>query len=221
MQPPPDKALVSFPGPDCPTGTAGSCSCKMADAANTRPKPMIRFFLTTIYLRCLSVPTSPGATAVFEPPLASAPRNEESLTPSCPRPPRQPCGTRARRQGPGPELRPLDAAARLNALKSVQVRFYLLNAAVTQSLVAGNLCEAEKSARELIALAPQFKGDRNYGNAIQDANLVLGRIAVKAGHTDEAKRLVLEEGKSPGSPQMSGFGPNTSFAQDLLERGRT
>ena len=129
------------------------------------------------------------------------------------------------RQGPVAESPPLEATsanlatARLDTAKSAQDRFYLLNAAAKQSLVAGNVSDAEKFARELIALAPQFKGDWNYGNAIQDANLVLGSVAVKSGHLDEAKRLLLEAGKSPGSPQMNSFGPNMSLAKDLLEKG--
>ena len=111
------------------------------------------------------------------------------------------------------------ATAKLSTAKSAQERFYLLNAAAKQSLVAGNVSDAEKFAQELIALAPQFKGDWNYGNAIQDANLVLGSVAVKSGHLDEAKRLLLEAGKSPGSPRMKSFGPNMSLAKDLLEKG--
>jgi len=124
------------------------------------------------------------------------------------------------RQGPVPQPPPLEEpTARLTTAKSAQERFYLLNAAAKQSLVAGNVSDAEKFARELIALAPQFKGDWNYGNAIHDANLVLGRIALKSGHIDEANRLLLEAGRSPGSPQMNSFGPNMSLAKDLLEKG--
>ncbi len=108
---------------------------------------------------------------------------------------------------------------KLAAAKMPQDRFYLLNAAAKQSFVAGNVADAEKFAQELVTLTPQFKGDWNYGNAVQDANLVLGRIAVKAGRIDDAKRLLLEAGKSPGSPQMNSFGPNMSLAKDLLEKG--
>ena len=36
---------------------------------------------------------------------------------------------------------------------------------------------------------------------------------------DDAKRHLLEAGKSPGSPQMDSFGPNMSLAKDLIEKG--
>ena len=74
-------------------------------------------------------------------------------------------------------------------------------------------------ATQLLKLAPSFKGNWNYGNAIQDANLVLGRIAVRDGRLEDAKNYLLESGKSQGSPQMDTFGPNMSLAKDLLEKG--
>ena len=70
-----------------------------------------------------------------------------------------------------------------------------------------------------MTLLSKFPGDWNYGNAVQDANLVLGRIAVKDGRVDEAKQYLLAAGNSPGSPQMNSFGPNVSLAKDLLEKG--
>lgn len=79
--------------------------------------------------------------------------------------------------------------------------------------------DADKYARELLTLAPTFQGNWNYGNAIQDGNLVLGRIALHEGQTVEAKQYLLEAGKSPGSPTMNSFGPNMSLARDLLEKG--
>jgi hypothetical protein len=71
----------------------------------------------------------------------------------------------------------------------------------------------------LIALLPKFHGNWNYGNAVQDANLVLGGIAVREERIFDAKRYLIEAGKSPGSPQMDSFGPNMSLAKDLLEKG--
>src|SRR5207342_3430394 len=79
--------------------------------------------------------------------------------------------------------------------------------------------EARKAADELLKLLPSFPGDWNYGNAIQDSNLVLGRIAVREGRIDDAKKHLLAAGASPGSPQMDSFGPNMSLAKDLLQKG--
>lgn len=91
--------------------------------------------------------------------------------------------------------------------------------AAKESFEVGKIEDARKYATELLALAQKFQGDWNYGNAIQDGNLVLGRIAARDGQIEEAKKYLLEAGKSPGSPQMNSFGPNMSLAKDLLEKG--
>ncbi len=111
------------------------------------------------------------------------------------------------------------ATNKLANAKNSQERFYALNAAAKESFVAGNVDEARKYAQELMTLLPSFPGDWNYGNAVQDGNLVLGRIAVKEGRIDDAKKHLIAAGNSPGSPQMNSFGPNVSLAKDLLEKG--
>jgi len=98
-------------------------------------------------------------------------------------------------------------------------KFYALDAAAKESFGAGKIEGARQYATELLALAPKYQGDWNYGNAIQDGNIVLGRIALQEGKTNEAKEYLLEAGKSPGSPQMNSFGPNMSLAFDLLKAG--
>ncbi len=107
----------------------------------------------------------------------------------------------------------------LDAAKTPEKRFYALNDAAKESFVVGKIEDAQKYASELMTLLSQFQGNWNYGNAVQDANLVLGRIAALDGRMDEAKKYLLEAGKSPGSPQMDTFGPNMSLAKDLLEKG--
>ena len=98
-------------------------------------------------------------------------------------------------------------------------RFYALDDAAKESFVVGKVEDARKYATELLTLAPKFESNWNYGNAIQDGNLVLGRIAVREGRIEEAKQYLLAAGKSKGSPQMDSFGPNMSLAKDLLEKG--
>ena len=121
---------------------------------------------------------------------------------------------------------PVTPQGRLNAAseelakaKTDQERFYALNDAAKESFVLGKTEDARTYANNLLALLPKFPNDWNYGNAVQDANLVLGRIAVQEGRLEDAKRHLLEAGKSPGSPQMNSFGPNMSLAKDLLEKG--
>src|SRR6266516_8030175 len=118
-----------------------------------------------------------------------------------------------------PQGRLTEATNKLAKAKTPQERFYALNDAAKESFVAGNAVDAKKYAQELLTLLPKFSGNWNYGNAVQDANLVLGRIAVTEGRTNEAKQYLIAAGNSPGSPQMNSFGPNVSLAKDLLEKG--
>ena len=108
----------------------------------------------------------------------------------------------------------LDAATKkLAKANTEEEKFYALNDAAKQSFVLGKTEDARKYAQDLMTLLPKFQGNWNYGNAVQDANLVLGRIALKERRIDEAKQHLLEAGKSPGSPQMNSFGPNMSLAK--------
>ena len=112
-----------------------------------------------------------------------------------------------------------EATKELAAALDGEQHFYALDAAAKQSFEVGQIEDARKYAKELLALAPKYQGDWNYGNAIQDGNLVLGRIALREGQTEEAKQFLLKSGQSRGSPQMNSFGPNMSLAKDLLGKG--
>ncbi len=107
----------------------------------------------------------------------------------------------------------------LNKAKNEEERFYALGDAAKESFCEGKYSEAQEYANELSTLVSKFKGNWNYGNAIQDYNLVLGRIALIDGKIQKAKEYLIEAGKSPGSPQMDTFGPNMSLAKDLLKKG--
>ena len=111
------------------------------------------------------------------------------------------------------------AMAELNAAKTEANRFYALNDAAKESLNAGKFEDARRYAEELQKLLPKYAGNWNYGNAVQDVNIVLGRLALREGKIDEAKNHLLKAGRSPGSPQMDSFGPNMSLAKELLEKG--
>ena len=103
--------------------------------------------------------------------------------------------------------------------KSEKERFYALGDAAKECFDGGKIEDARKYAQELMTLLPKYQDNWNYGNAVQDANLVFGRIAIQEGRIEDAKRYLIEAGKSPGSPQMDSFGPNMSLAKDLLEKG--
>jgi hypothetical protein len=109
------------------------------------------------------------------------------------------------------------AGGELDAAKTEIERFYALNRAAKKAFKDGKKDEAGKLATELLKDAESRKKDWNYGNAIQDGNQVLGRIALANGDVEEAKKRLLASGESKGSPQMNSFGPNMQLAKELLE----
>jgi hypothetical protein len=118
-----------------------------------------------------------------------------------------------------PQGRLNEAVKKLDKASTEPDRFYALAEVAKESFESGKVEDARKYANELLTLAQKFKGDWNYGNAIHDGNVVLGRIVLKEGGAEEAKKFLLEAGKSPGSPQMNSFGPNVTLARDLIEKG--
>ena len=111
------------------------------------------------------------------------------------------------------------ASHALQQAKNEKERFSALDDAAKESLNVGKKDEAKAYADELATLMDKYKDDGNYGNAVQDVNIVLGRLALAAGRIDEAKADLLKAGKSPGSWTMNSFGPNMSLAKELLEKG--
>ncbi|QDV40924.1 hypothetical protein Enr13x_07620 [Stieleria neptunia] len=107
----------------------------------------------------------------------------------------------------------------LDSARNEQERFYALNRAAKKALSAGKTEEARKLAEELLRRAQTQTDDWNYGNAIQDGNQVLGRIALAKGDVTEAKKRLLTSVDSKGSPQMNSFGPNMQLANELLAVG--
>lgn len=86
------------------------------------------------------------------------------------------------------------------------------------ALANGESEKAKNYAETLLKQAENHRDNWNYGNAVHVANLVLGHLALNAGELDEAKRFLLEAGKTPGSPQLDTFGPNMLLAGELLEK---
>ena len=99
--------------------------------------------------------------------------------------------------------------------------FYQLGPLAKAAFDAGDLVKARSYADQLLALAPQYPSDWNYGNAIYVGHMVLGRVELAQGNTALAENHLLQSAKTPGSPQLNTFGPNTSLAKDLLQKGDT
>lgn len=111
------------------------------------------------------------------------------------------------------------AMEELNSSKDDYSRWCALNRAAKESLNQGHDPDAISFAEEMERLAPKYTKDWNYGNAIQDFNIVLGRLDLKSGDTAKAKKHLLAAGHSKSSPQMDTFGPNMTLAKELLVKG--
>ena len=72
-----------------------------------------------------------------------------------------------------PQGRLNQASEKLAKAKTDQERFYALGDAAKQSFILRKTDDARSYASNLLALLPQFPNDWNYGNAVQDGNLVL------------------------------------------------
>lgn len=88
----------------------------------------------------------------------------------------------------------------------------------TEAINRGDFDVAEEIGHDLIdnadaSLSPE--------NDVHHGHLILGHVALRQGDAKEAGRELLLAGNSPGSPQLSSFGPNMSLARDLLIAGET
>ena len=101
------------------------------------------------------------------------------------------------------------------------LRWLLLNQIARTRLRLGLLQRAQSLSAELLGTAGGYKDDWNYGNAIHQANILLGRISLRRGNTDAAKRYLLSAGRTCGSPQLNSFGPNMTLANEMLATGQT
>ena len=109
----------------------------------------------------------------------------------------------------------------LNNADSEIYRFYALNDASKTCFNAKKYKKAKKYATELLMLAEKYPNDWNYGNAVYDAHVVLGRLALLKNDIETAKEELFLAVKTPGSPQLDSFGPNMTLAKDLIEKGQT
>lgn len=99
-------------------------------------------------------------------------------------------------------------------------RYLVLDDVGKAAVDAGDLGKARQYATELLEAAVDAPADWNYGNAVHQANLILGRVALLDGRVEEAEAFLLQAGRTPGSPSLNSFGPNMALADALLEKGR-
>ena len=97
---------------------------------------------------------------------------------------------------------------------------YMLDDLAKAAYDAGAFDKAKTYAEQLLETANRQKRDWNTGNAIHHGNLILGRLALRAGDVEKAKQHLIAAGKTPGSPQLDSFGPSMTLAKELLEKGQ-
>jgi hypothetical protein len=98
-------------------------------------------------------------------------------------------------------------------------RFYELDAKMSAAYKGANPADAEPLAKEYLQAAGAFHCNWNYGNAIHNANVVLGLLALRAGKHDEAVAYLKAAGASIGSPQLNSYGPSLLLADQLARAG--
>src|SRR5688572_5427139 len=81
--------------------------------------------------------------------------------------------------------------AELAAAKSERDRFYALPDAAAAAYHLGRFDLAAECAAEALQLAPSYADDWNFGNAIHAAHHVLGLLALRAGHREQAASELL------------------------------
>jgi hypothetical protein len=84
---------------------------------------------------------------------------------------------------------------------------------------ADDLPKAKRYATELLA-HPKLEVGTNEpnGDEIHVGNTVLGRVALRNGDIEEAKRRLHASASTKGSPVLDSFGPRMSLAAELLDR---
>lgn len=106
----------------------------------------------------------------------------------------------------------------LKAATSPEQRLPALADAAKQSLAAGKTADAQKYAQEAVALLPGVRGNPAAADAAHDVHQVLGRLALREGQVDAAKRHLMESTLTPG-PRQADYGPGMGLAKELLAKG--
>ena len=102
-------------------------------------------------------------------------------------------------------------------LSTDERRDVLLKPIAETALTANKPKKAREYAEKMLS---QSRPGWNYGNNIHYGNIILGRLALAAGDIEQAKKRLIEAGKTSGSPQLNSFGPSMALAKELLEKGQ-
>lgn len=101
--------------------------------------------------------------------------------------------------------------------------FYSLSERLERAVKSKDCPKMQSLAGEMLAIAPYYSSNWNYGNAIFDGHMAFASCAVREKKVDSAINHINEAAKTPGSPQLSTFGPpyhDMSVLSELLKEGR-
>jgi tetratricopeptide (TPR) repeat protein len=110
--------------------------------------------------------------------------------------------------------------AQLEAAASESDQFVHLPGAAMAAFHLERFAEAKELAERALALAPSFRKNWNYGNAIHFGHTVLGLVALAEDNPALAVAELRKSGDTPGSPQLNSFGPTMQLAKALLRQGQ-
>jgi tetratricopeptide (TPR) repeat protein len=119
----------------------------------------------------------------------------------------------AKKEAAGKALEQYEIAYKLS---TDMERDYLLSELAKAALAADKSQKAKEYAEKMLS---QNSPGWNYGNNIHYGNIILGKIALASNDIEQARKRLIEAGKTPGSPQLNSFGPSMSLANELLEKG--
>jgi hypothetical protein len=100
-------------------------------------------------------------------------------------------------------------------------RFYAAPKAAMAAYTLSDYALARELANTALSLAPSYKDNWNYGNAVHFAHTVLGLLALSTGDVRGAAEQLRLSADTPGSPQLNSFGPSMRLARDLLRSGES
>jgi hypothetical protein len=84
---------------------------------------------------------------------------------------------------------------------------------------SGDLLKAKQYATQLLDTS-KLKDEDLVADNLHIANTVLGRLALRNGDIEEAKRRLLASAPEHGSAILNSYGPRMSLAAELLDRGQ-
>jgi len=100
-------------------------------------------------------------------------------------------------------------------------RFYAAPKAAMAAYTLSDYALARELAHTALSLAPSYKDNWNYGNALHFAYTALGLLSLSTGDARAAVEQLRLSGDTPGSPQLNSFGPSMRLARDLLRSGES